>query len=219
MTNPPLFECLLAMKTHLCRTLFRLLLVISAIQVSAVEPSPAQAETQQTPETAWTTELHTGALWSIGNNASPLNYRLLPQLITVKTPAHWEFQTGTLVWRVRSRASLELTPVIQGPESYFLGVTFAPSLEWWNEARTVSTFFSAGGGFGWMDAQGQTLPGAQGQDFNLTWFIHTGLSWQITPQLSASLGARFQHISNGGRNDINPGIDAFGPTLGLGWSW
>jgi Lipid A 3-O-deacylase (PagL) len=37
--------------------------------------------------------------------------------------------------------------------------------------------------------------------------------------LSASLGARFQHISNGGRNDINPGIDAFGPTLGLGWSW
>lgn len=171
------------------------------------------------PEDTWTTELHTGALWSIGSNASPLDYQLLPQLFTLKTPAHWHVQTGTHTWVIRSRASFEVTPVIQGPESYFLGITFAPSLECWNASRTLSTFFSAGGGIGWMDSQGQTIPGAQGQDFNLTWFIHTGLTWQITSHLSASIGARFQHISNGGQNEINPGIDSIGPTMSLGWNW
>ena len=195
------------------------LFCLFTLVVNAGEPHPTLAAQPRSPETTWTTELHTGALWSIGNNASPLDYRMLPQLLTLKTPAHWEFHTGRLAWLVRSRASFEFTPVIEGPESYFVGVTFAPSLEWWNQARTFSTFLSAGGGFGWMDSQGQTIPGGQGQDFNLTWFVHTGVSWQITPNLSASLGARFQHISNGGRNDINPGIDAFGPTLGLGWSW
>lgn len=201
---------------------FRVLSLLCAVTFTASAgepPPPATAVRPRSPESAWVTELHTGALWSVGNNASPLDYRMLPQLLTVKTPAHWEFHTGSLVWRVRSRASLEITPIIEGPESYFIGATFAPSLEWWNEARTFSTFLSAGGGFGWMDSQGQTIPGGQGQDFNLTWFVHTGVTWQITPRLSASLGARFQHISNGGQNDINPGIDAFGPTLGLGWSW
>jgi lipid A 3-O-deacylase len=200
------------------RRLLSVLSLISAFSLAAGTP-PAIKPDATPPENVWTTELHTGSLWSIGSNASPLSYQMLPQLLTVKTPAHWHFQTGHLTWVVRSRASLEITPVIQGPESYFIGTTFAPSIETWNPSRTLSTFFSAGGGVGWMDSQGQTVPGGQGQDFNLTWFIHTGLTWQITPRLSASLGARFQHISNGGQNDINPGIDSLGPTLGIGWNW
>jgi hypothetical protein len=205
------------MATSITRLLLSGLWIATSI-ASAGAPQDQPAPTSS-PENTWTTELHTGALWSIGSNASPLDYQLLPQLLTLKTPAHGHLQTGSHTWVIRSRASLEITPVIQGPESYFIGVTFAPSLECWNASRTLSTFFSAGGGIGWMDSQGQTLPGAQGQDFNLTWFIHTGLTWHITPHLSASLGARFQHISNGGQNDINPGIDSLGPTLGLGWSW
>lgn len=201
------------------RTRF-LSLALSAITSIASAGIPSSAPTPpSSPENTWTTELHTGVLWSIGSNASPLDYHLLPQLLTVKTPAHWHLQTTHLTWVVRSRASLEITPIIQGPESYFAGITFAPSIECWNTSRTLSSFFSAGGGIGWMDSQGQTTPGGQGQDFNLTWFIHTGLTWQINRRLSASIGARFQHISNGGQNSVNPGIDSLGPTLALGWNW
>jgi lipid A 3-O-deacylase len=187
-----------------------------------------KAPAQQTPQNAtesidaldhWALEYHTGMLWSIGSNASPLDYTLLPQLFVLKTPAHGRFHVGPVPLVIRSRAALELTPIVDGPESYFAGITFAPSIEWWNNKQTVSTFLSAGGGVGWMDSQGTSIPGAQGQDFNLTWFIHTGLNWKISNRLSASIGARFQHISNGGQAEINPGIDSLGPTLGLSWHW
>lgn len=193
--------------------------LILAVCAPFIQAQSTPALETPSPASAWITEFHTGYLASVGSNASPLDYAMLPQLLTIKTPSHWQFQTFGVLWRVRSRAALELTPIIDGPESYFAGMTFAPSLEWWNASQTWSAFLSAGGGVGWMDSQGQSIPGAQGQDFNLTWFVHTGLSWQLTPRLSASLGARFQHISNGGQDEINPGIDAFGPTLGLGWAW
>jgi lipid A 3-O-deacylase len=200
-------------------TRLALLLTATLWACTGTAAADPKAPPSPSPEDAWSLELHTGALWSIGSNASPIDYVMLPQLLTLKTPAHWSIplDSGDLV--VRSRASFEATPIVQGPESYFIGLTLAPSIEYWNSSRSISFFFSAGGGAGFMDSQGQMIPGAQGQDFNLTWFVHTGLTWQLTPHLSASLGARFQHISNGGQNEINPGIDSLGPTLGLGWNW
>ncbi len=180
--------------------------------------SPAADAPVSGPD-AWAIEFHTSALWSIGDNASPLNYTLLPQLLVVKTPAHWRLHFGQTEILVRSRGALEISPIVEGPESCFAGATFAPSIEWWNQPRTFAAFFSIGGGFGWMDSKGYEIPGGQGQDFNLTWFIHSGVNWQIAPRLALSLGARFQHISNGGMDDVNPGIDALGPTLGLSWTW
>ncbi len=192
--------------------LLTLLIAACAVELRASAPPPAGPE-------AWAAEFHTSALWSVGGNASPIHYTLLPQLLVVKTPAHWRLPVGQTELLIRSRGALEISPVVEGPESCFAGVTFAPSLEWWNESRSFTAFFSAGGGFGWLDAQGDRIEGAQGQDFNLTWFIHGGVSWRMHHNLMLSLGARFQHISNGGRNDINPGIDALGPTLGLSWTW
>ncbi len=167
----------------------------------------------------WAVEFHTSALWSVGGNASHLNYVLLPQLIVLKAPSMWQWHIGSAEISIRPRTTLEISPIVKGPESWFGGITFAPSIEYWNQARTFSAFLSAGGGFGWMDSQGHRVPGGQGQDFNATWFIHSGLCWQLTDRLSATLGARYQHISNRGRNDINPGIDALGPTLGVSWVW
>ena len=36
-------------------------------------------------------------------------------------------------------------------------------------------------------------------------------------QLAKTLGLYFQHISNGGQDAVNPGVDAPGPMLGIGW--
>jgi hypothetical protein len=189
----------------------------AAFLLGAVGVAHAGAPAPPDPLTRWELDFDSGALNSIGARASPLEYTFLPQIVTLKSGAvmRRELRNGTLV--VRSRFSLLLEPIVQGPESYFIGVAVAPSIEWWNAARSFSAFFSIGGGFGWMDSQGYSVPGGQGQDFNLNWFMHGGIRLPLTDRLSAAAGLYFQHISNGGMDEVNPGVDALGPTIGLGW--
>ena len=59
-----------------------------------------------------------------------------------------------------------------------------------------------------MDSHGYAIASAQGQDFNFTWFMHGGVRYRLTDRVSASLGLYFQHISNGGMDPVNPGVDA-----------
>lgn len=166
----------------------------------------------------WEIGYETAALWSFGGNATPLNYVFLPQIVTIKTRPVIDIKmNGGSRLVIRNRMSLLGEAIVEGPESYFFGVTGGGSLEWWNAPRTFSAFLSAGGGVGVMDARGYDVPGGQGQDFNLTWYIHTGVRYRFSEHLSASLGVYYQHISNGGQNDVNPGVDSLGPTLGLAY--
>lgn len=68
-----------------------------------------------------------------------------------------------------------------------------------------------------MDSKGRVVKGAQGQHLNLNWFIHAGVNKFVSDRMSFSLGVYFQHISNGGMDKINPGIDAVGPIVGISW--
>jgi len=165
----------------------------------------------------WEVQYDTAALWSIGLNASPLSYTFLPQMLSLKTPqfTHFAFDSSDVI--VRARFSFLGEAIVQGPESYFVGASFSPSIEWWNKPRSFAAFFSAGGGVGWMDAQGYKIPGGQGQDFNLNWFMHGGIKYRWNERFSAALGLMFQHISNGGQDRINPGVNALGPTLGVSY--
>ena len=167
------------------------------------------------PFDAWEVGFASGSLWSVGNNATPLDYVLLPQILDLKTPSHFGFRLGSGDLRVRSRFMLEGAPIIEGPESYFFGLMGAPSIEWWPASRQWNLFASAGGGIGWMDSRGYEVPGGQGQDFNFTWFVEAGLRFRVTDTLSLSTSALFQHISNGGQDEVNPGIDSLGFTVGL----
>jgi hypothetical protein len=118
---------------------------------------------------------------------------------------------------LRNRFSFLGEPILNGPESYFIGLGAGGSLEWWTATRAFCTFLSAGGGVGWMDARGYEIPGGQGQDFNLHWYLHGGLRWMLADRLSATAGVYFQHVSNAGQDKVNPGVNALGPTLGLAW--
>ncbi len=182
---------------------------------AAVSPAPASFD----PVEHWELGIETAALWSAGGGASPLDYVFLPQLITVKTPWFMRWQAGDGVLVLRSRFSLLGEPVVEGPESYFIGMSAGGSAEWWSASRKWSLFLSAGGGIGWMDSRGHEIEGGQGQDFNLNWFAHGGLRFMIRERLSASAGLFFQHVSNHGLDDINPGVNALGPMIGLAWHW
>ena len=122
---------------------------------------------------------------------------------------------GDLV--IRHRFSLLLEPIVEGPEDYYFGLAASGSLEWWNKPRTFSLFFAAGGGLGWMNSQGYEVEGAQGQDLNFNWFLYAGARCLCWDRVSLSLGLYYQHISNTGLDDVNPGIDALGPMLGMTW--
>lgn len=163
----------------------------------------------------WETEFTSGVLWKVGGGATPLSYVLLPQIISFKIPPISErpWAGGILVFR--SRFSLLLEPIVRGPEHSYLGVAAAGEVEWRSAAGRFTGFFSAGGGFGWMDSKGYEVPGGQGQDFNLNWLIHSGVRLRVAPDWRLSLGLYFQHISNRGLDQVNPGLNALGPTVGL----
>ena len=170
------------------------------------------------PADAWELTLESGYLWNIGNNTA-IDYEIAPTQFTLRSPTVLNWFAGDDGSRlvVRSRVSLLTESIVEGPEDYYFGISGAPSIEYWFPNQKTSLFFSIGGGVGWTNSTGE--PEGQGQDFTLNWFSQLGARREIAPGLSVLGGAYFIHHSNGGQTDPNPGIDALGFTLGLGWRW
>jgi hypothetical protein len=166
----------------------------------------------------WEFDFESGALMRVGGNASQLNYVILPQMLTFKSPTILRLGKvagGDLV--LRHRMSLLLEPFVEGPEHYYFGISGSGIIEWWNAERTFSLFFSSGGGVGWMDSKGYEVEGAQGQDLNFNWFLYGGARWMCWDRVSLSLGLLYQHVSNTGLDEVNPGLDTLGPMMSVGW--
>jgi lipid A 3-O-deacylase len=160
--------------------------------------------------------LETGLLWQIGTS-TPLSYRLVPTQLSWRSREAfgWELFSGRLT--VRNRLTLLGTWVQQGPESHYLALAASPSVEWWNRRGTWGAYSGAGGGFGWLDSQ--DVRGGQGQDFTFNWFARAGIEHIGRGGIRWSAGLMFQHLSNRGQTNPNPGIDALGATVGWAWSF
>jgi hypothetical protein len=189
-------------------------MAVSAFAESPDDGTPAPVH----PADAWELTLESGYSWNIGSN-TPIDYEIVPSQLTLRAPATlngWEDESGARLV-VRTRVSLLAKTVTVGPESYYLGLAGAPSVEYWFPSAKTSLFFSIGGGAGITDST--RVVGGQGQDFTLNWFAHLGLRREISPRLSLLSGAYFIHHSNGGQTTPNPGIDALGFTVGFGWQF
>jgi hypothetical protein len=166
----------------------------------------------------WEFTLESGYAWQVGS-LTEIDYEIIPTQLTLRSPAVWslwEGQEGNKLL-VRHRLSALLETIIEGPESYYLGLSAAPSVEYWFPSQKTSAFFSIGGGFGWTDSAGGQQ--ALGQDLTLNWFMQLGLRQKITDNISLLGGPYYQHLSNGGATDPNPAVDALGFTVGLGWTF
>lgn len=170
------------------------------------------------PAEAWELTLESGYLWNVGNNTA-IDYEIAPTQFTLRSPVvlNWYEDENGARLIVRSRASLLLESIAEGPEDYYIGINGAPSIEYWFPNEKTSLFFSIGGGVGWTNSTRE--PEGQGQDFTLNWFSQFGIRQEIAPNLSVLGGAYFIHHSNGGQTSPNPGIDALGFTIGLGWQF
>lgn len=163
-------------------------------------------------EDQWILEMESGYLWKVGNE-TPLDYELAPQIISVRGPRHFGGTAFGGKWFVRPQYSLLLEAFFEGPESYYLGFSASPVAEWWNADESFSVFAAVGGGFGMVDSQ--DVAGAQGQDFTLNWFAKSGMRFRIANEWYLSTAIFFQHMSNRGMTDPNPGLDALGGLIGI----
>ena len=181
-------------------------------------PAAAVVETQPPVEHIYRSnafDIETGGLWEIGSN-TPIAYQLWETQLSWRTKRMfgWEFANGSTL-SVRNRFTFIGTWVASGPEHQYLGISASPSVEWWNKSETFSVFAGSGGGIGVIDSQGVT--GGQGQDRTLNWFAQLGVQTVLTDTLSLKVAAMFQHMSNGGATNPNPGIDALGFSMACSW--
>lgn len=188
----------------------------TAGQLQEARDFESAATSSSEPWDHWETTVETGALFKIaGDTAS--SYNLFPIFLSIRTPQHgFERQLGggTLLMRAQLRVFHQF--ITEAPESRYTGFSFSPSIEyWWNERW--SWINSIGGGMGLIDSQPDY--GALGQDLTLNWFIQTGLRYQLDENWSLQGNLIYQHMSNGGMTDPNPGLDALGFTVGLGYAW
>ena len=167
------------------------------------------------PASEWSLDFETGALWRVSNNTFQ-NYAVLPQMISLRTPAHIRLDLGQGELTVRARFTLLVEAIAEGPETAYLGFSASPSVEYWlTKYGPTCLYASVGGGLGWIDSTG--IPGGQGQDLTLNWFATAGLRHYFKPNFSMNAGLMFQHWSNGGATDPNPGLDSLGPVIGATW--
>jgi len=161
---------------------------------------------------SWAFDFEAGILWRI-TGSTDLDYVIAPSVFSLRTPAHLVFEAGDSLLVVRSRFNLLAEAVLEGPEHHYFGLSGSPSIEWWFPERETYLHFAVGGGAGFIDSQG--VEGGQGQDFTFNWFIHTGIRHFLSERTALSFGVFYQHLSNRGATDPNPGIDALGPMIGL----
>lgn len=198
--------------------LYRRLVPAALLAATVLRGAGPEAPPEARPAVApirWEIDYSAGVLWKVGGGATRLPYVFAPQIISFKIPPITQrpWAGGTLM--LRSRFSLLFEPIVRGPEHSYLGVAAAGELEWRDATERWACFFASGGGFGWLDSKGHETPGGQGQDFNLNWLIHSGVRYRTSTGWWWSAGVYFQHISNRGMDDVNPGVNALGPTVGL----
>ena len=96
-------------------------------------------------------------------------------------------------------------------------VALAGTCEIKKRCKCWALFGSIGGGIGLVDSQG--VVGGQGRDLTLNWFGQLGVEHRLNDNLSLRVSSYFQHHSNGGATNPNPGLNSLGALVGLGWTF
>lgn len=170
------------------------------------------------PADRWEYAIEAGYLAKVGNN-SPHAYRIAPLQLAWRSPAAfdlWRSESGARL-AVRNRVALVAEAIVRGPESRYIAVSGAPSIELWAADRRSAAFFEIGGGVGFIDSRG--VAGGQGQDLTFNWYTQGGVRRQLTDRLALTASLYFTHHSNRGMTSPNPGIDVLGVNFGAAWSF
>ena len=155
-------------------------------------------------------------LW--GSLANPNSYEVGGQFITARlrwgTIANESFMRGYNQVYFLAMAQ----PFFRGPENFYYGVSAGFRYNFVQPGSRWQPYISGGVGLGWIDSHADVF-GAQGQDFTFNILSAVGVSYKVNDKLKVSVGALYEHFSNGGQTDPNPSLNLFGPQVGLTYSF
>jgi lipid A 3-O-deacylase len=203
--------------THMNRFLISLAAAVVVSTASASAQAPSALNASVDPWSRHALDIELGMLWKVGGD-TPLNYRIAPSMISWRTPYIFGkvFRNGAALV-ARNRLSMMANWFETGAENRYLGWAGGPSIELWSPCKCWAAFFSIGGGFGLTDSQG--VLGGQGQDFTFNWFSQLGVEHRLNETFSVRLSGYFQHLSNRGATDPNPGLNSLGVLVGGAWTF
>ncbi|HZS16334.1 MAG TPA: acyloxyacyl hydrolase [Candidatus Udaeobacter sp.] len=109
-------------------------------------------------------------------------------------------------------------PIFRGIENHYFGFNVGMRYNFVRPGCRFVPYFSGGLGLGWIDSHAE-VPGGQGQDFTFNIMSAAGISYLVDDHWKISVGALYQHLSNGGQTDPNPSLNLFGPQVGVSYSF
>jgi lipid A 3-O-deacylase len=109
-------------------------------------------------------------------------------------------------------------PIFRGIENRYFGINLGMRYNFVRPGSRFVPYISGGLGLGWIDSQAQVF-GGQGQDFTFNILSTAGISYLVDDHWKISVGALYQHLSNGGQTDPNPSLNLFGPQVGVSYSF
>ena len=108
--------------------------------------------------------------------------------------------------------------IFRGVENYYFGIDIGFRYNFIQPGRRWNPYVSGGVGLGWIDSH-SNIVGAQGQDFTFNILSAAGISYDLSDKLKLTVGALYEHFSNGGQTDPNTSLNLFGPQVGLTYSF
>ncbi len=154
----------------------------------------------------------------LGSFANPNSYEVGALFVTARW--RWGKIERPGFWRGYNQVYFlgMAEPIFRGPENFYYGVSAGFRYNFVQPGARLVPYVSGGVGLGWIDSHANVF-GAQGQDFTFNILTALGVSYRLNDRTSLTVGALYQHLSNGGQTDPNPSLNLFGPQVGLTWAF
>ena len=162
----------------------------------ASEPPLAAATTELNPQRF---ELAVESAYLFGAINPPQDYQVGAEFLTARI--RWGVVQRDIWLRGYNQfyISAIAEPIFRGIENHYFGLNFGMRYNFVRPGSRFVPYFSGGLGLGWIDSHPE-VPGGQGQDFTFNILTAAGISYLVDDHWKISVGALYQHLSNGGPN-------------------
>jgi|SRR5580704_4618799 len=192
-------------------------LVLSCAQAfGGVERATVEAATDELNPQRFELAVESGYLFGAFN--PPADYEVGAEFITARVRWGVVQRDSWLRGYNQFYVSAIAEPIFRGIENHYFGLNLGMRYNFVRPGSRFVPYFSGGLGLGWIDSHPE-VPGGQGQDFTFNILSAVGISYLVDDHWKISVGALYQHLSNGGQTDPNPSLNLFGPQVGVSYSF
>jgi opacity protein-like surface antigen len=191
------------------------IILASSQAIAGTEQQGVEATTEALNPQRFELAVESGYLFGAFN--PPTDYQIGAEFLTARVRwgvVHDTWLRGYNQFYISAIAE----PIFRGIENHYFGLNLGMRYNFVRPGSRFVPYFSGGLGLGWIDSHAE-IPGGQGQDFTFNILSAVGISYLVDDHWKISVGALYQHLSNGGQTDPNPSLNLFGPQVGASYSF